>query len=214
MNLVEVLIEQVLENGCDKKVIDYKDVIGICPYGSKVYGSDSEDSDFDYVVIHSNSNQQNNFYSTKNLDIHFMSEDHYNELLKEHDIMAMEVHYMSLKGNLPMNFTSTFELSLPKLRKSVSSIASNSYVKAKKKMTLKDEDTHTGVKSLFHSLRIIELGIDIARGKSFMFSNKALWISINYKAEELNYNWEQLNEIYKPIFNTYMTEFRKVAPKV
>jgi len=210
MELQEILITYVLKKEYD---IDNDDILGIYQYGSRVYGTAAEKSDWDFVVITKSANLKSE-YSSDNLDIQLMDIDTYIHKLKEHDIMAMETYYSNIEKIPIREIDVDFVLDLPTLRKSVSSVCNNSFVKFKKKLTLENEDNYIGIKSLFHSLRIAELGRLIATGsEKVLETDTYLWERIKKDAIECNYDWETLHKIYKPLFNEAMTEFRLVAPK-
>ncbi len=82
---------------------------------------------------------------------------------------------------------------------------------AKKKLTVeKDYDLNLGRKSLFHSFRIIDYGIQIAT------HNKIVdYSSCNALFEEIMncYTWNEMFDTYKQRYNTLCSEFRIVAPK-
>ena len=95
------------------------------------------------------------------------------------------------------------------LREAISQKASHSFVKAKKKIEV-EKELRIGQKSLFHSLRILEFGIQIAQtGKIFDFTQS------NHYWEEISKisDWAELNRIYKPIYNKLHTEFKLACPK-
>jgi hypothetical protein len=102
-------------------------------------------------------------------------------------------------------------LVLQKLRHSLSAKSSNSFVKAKKKLTIKkDFDLNLGRKSLWHSFRIIDFGIQIIK------YNKIIdYKSMNDLFNDIMqyYSWIDLFEEYKIKYNNLLTEFRKLAPK-
>ena len=217
MKIEEILINQITnKNGTfDKPIIDISEIIGIIPYGSRVYDTDSENSDYDFVVIHTDETHINvELYSDDNLDIHYIYIDAYKHLLKHHDIMAMEVFYTMTQKEAIKSFDIEFDINLSTLRKSISSTSSNSFVKFKKKLTLEGENKYIGIKSLFHSIRIAQLGYSIAiKSRDVLYTDTYLWNRIKNDALEFNYSWEKLHEKYKPMLNEAMTEFRKSAPK-
>ena len=208
-NVTQFLIEKLLKAHYN---ISPEDILAIYPYGSVVYGTDSEQSDRDYVAIIDMVDDYHQFESDK-IDIHIISISHFKTLLNRHDIMALETYFNNspIKDDLQVDF----ELNLPALRKSISSIVSNSWVKANKKLTLENEDNYTGIKSGFHAIRIARMGSLIASGSNDIFpsSNKDLWKNMYEDAINCNYDWKSLNAIYKPIINKAMSEFRLVAPK-
>ncbi|MGW8181205.1 MAG: hypothetical protein ACWGQW_20945, partial [bacterium] len=104
-----------------------------------------------------------------------------------------------------------FTLDLAKLRKSFSAKASNSWVKAKKKIEVHQE-YRLGRKSLFHCLRILEFGTQIAmRGRIVDYSAANLvWEKIQEQGFE---TWQEYKDYWQPIYNNARTAFRLLAPK-
>lgn len=180
-------------------------VLKIYNYGSRVYGVNKEDSDYDYIYIVESDNDHL-YYSVEkeNLNITVYSEQHFIELIKEHKVHILECIFQDM--NDP--YLKYFELNKEKLRRAFSSVASNSFVKCKKK--LKQGETYIGLKSLFHSLRILSYGIMIAvdgRITNYSIANKFYDMIF-----EIGNNWEMLESIFKPIYNSMKSQFRLVAP--
>lgn len=186
------------------------DVI-LVPYGSRVYGTHKEDSDYDYVGIVPQWNRKLNTgveYSWNSLNIHIYNRQDFQEQLHAHKIHALEA-YFHPDGQIKNEFN--FVLDLIQLRHELSEKASHSFVKAKKKID-KEKDYYIGWKSLFHSLRILNFGTQIAsKGKIEDYSAaNNYWFDIRDAQE---YNWEYFKNKYQPIYNALATEFRKLAPK-
>ena len=125
-------------------------------YGSRVYGTSSEDSDFDFIFIVESDEDVYYRVDKKNTNITVYSESVFIDKIQSHEISVLECIFQD-EGDPYLKY---FKLDKPRLRKSISAIASNSYGKFKKKM--KQGDYETGKKSLFHSLRILGFGIQIA----------------------------------------------------
>jgi len=210
MEMIDVLIYEITK--CHK-LINFDEVITITPYGSKVYGTTTEKSDLDFVVIHSGTNDE--LYTSDLIDVHFISLNTFKELLDKHDIMALEVYYWN-KQHVPKSKILDlveFKLDKVKLRKSISAIVNNSWVKAKKKMTLPEENSYIGLKSLFHSFRILDFGIQLAKSNKINFSSKNQFWEELKELWSATQEWDNFYKQYKQEHNHLMTEFRKVAPK-
>ena len=205
------MLKQLLKS---KYNIESNNIVGVYPFGSLLYETTNEKSDLDFVVI---VDMEENYiqYESEDLDIHFMSTECYKNKLKEHDIMALECYYNEepiLKYNID------FELDKIKLRKRISAIVNNSWVKAKKKLNIETEDDYIGLKSLFHSFRILSYGIDMAKENKINFlkvgdaTTKILWNDI---MEQYNsgMRWNEFHRIYKIQHNSMLSKFRKLAPK-
>lgn len=183
----------------------------LIPYGSRVYRTNEDLSDFDYIaIIKSSQKSFNGIEKTYNkTNIHIYDKENFQTKLKEHKIFALESYF---HHDELIKDVFEFKLDLNLLRKEISSVSSNSFVKAKKKIEV-ESDYYIGWKSLFHSLRIILFGIQIAEtGKIYDFSQaNKYWLDI---VHEKCYSWKPLQEKYKPIKNELLTKFRKIAPKI
>lgn len=193
-----------------------QDVV-IVPFGSRVYGTQRGNSDYDFIAVMAP-------HILMPLDGKYLTEDctwekgqitiHQDDYETFVESMTRYSHIESLEayfhpsGKIRDKFW--FTPNLPRLRKSISQKASNSFVKAKKKIL--QGDYLLGYKSLFHSLRILAFGIQIAQsGEIYNFSvaNRYFWRIMEIQSK----TWEPLKKEFKPIYNELATEFRKLAPK-
>ena len=137
-------------------------------FGSRVYGTTSFNSDWDFIMIANNpvSNQE---IRSGDFNIHIVVPDEFEKMLKAHHPGAIECFYAPDEFRILENIKFNWNPSIPSLRHSFSHTSSNSWVKCKKK--LEQGDYYIGIKSLFHSLRIPMFGIQIAKyGKIVDFS--------------------------------------------
>ena len=192
-------------------------VLAVYPYGSRVYGTHGHSSDHDYIVVYdfdyndvvNKDSQQYDSYD-KSISVHTYHEQTWNRHLDDQKIFAVECHSL-----MPMEMFS-FQCRHDLLRKEISSKASNSWVKCKKKLTVETGEEHIGIKSLFHSFRIPMFGIQVAqqgRIVDFTVAND-LWFN---EFEPMLHNiptWDIIKEEYQPRHNALMSEFRKYAEKV
>ena len=173
-------------------------------FGSQVYGTALYDSDWDYYVIGLGF-EVGQEIRNGDLNFHVMNPAHYQALLDQHHVGAVEIFFAN---NTPFEFN----VDKTKLRSEFSRTASNSWVKAKKKLTVEPEEFRPiGLKSLWHSLRILQLGIQLAETGQIVDFSEA-----NTYFEDIvhsNLDWEQLKEQYQPVYNSLASKFRNVAPK-
>jgi len=182
-------------------------------YGSRVYGCNSISSDIDIVSV-CDINDKLEKIRLDDIDISIYNVDSFLEMVRKQEISVLECLFLPAEKIFKQDISFIINLSLPLLRCSISQKASNSFVKAKKKMTVeKDYNPYIGKKSLFHSLRIIKFGIQIAKyGKIVDYSEaNKYWNEIMFCG---NVDWKYYKEKYQPEYNTLMTEFRKLAPKL
>ena len=150
--------------------------------------------------------------------MHFHSTPHWLEMIAQHKIFALECIFQEEKNGL---FRPAFKLEKSKLRKEISEKSSNSWVKCKKKLIV-EHDFKIGLKSLFHSFRIIDFGIQIARhgcineyasARMCTLFNGIMDNSPFLSADSAEDEWNKISTKYKSLHNEMLTEFRKLAPK-
>jgi predicted nucleotidyltransferase len=186
-------------------------VFNVYIFGSQVYGTSNSDSDWDIIMVANNSVESTEI--RKGLfNIHVYTPDKFKKDLEWHRIHNLECIFAPDWAKLKetIDYKKDFKLDIPKLRHATSHISSNSWVKAKKKITLSNE-YHIGIKSLFHSIRITDFSIQIIEFghiKDFKSSND-IW----YDLLTNRYNWNELEIKYKPIRNKIMSEFRSISYK-
>ena len=187
------------------------DIICIYQYGSRVYDNFHEYSDYDYIVITKNGYETLDQYSDKKININFFTDSKYQDKLDNHDVSALECFFLPEDKKLLETKKYKFILNVTKIRNNFSQKSSNSFVKAKKKMTIeKDYDLNIGRKSLFHSFRIIMFGIQICKHGKILDYTEANSL---YREIFIIYNWSELFATFKKRYNALCSEFRKIAPK-
>jgi len=202
-----ILVETVLT----MQNLQANKIVGLYEFGSLVYGTAHENSDYDYVVILDVSDELYEHFENKDLDIHIFSIESFKHKLIEHDIMVLETFF---NPHPIIKYDVDFKLDLVKLRHKISAIVSNSWVKAKKKVLLEDEDSFIGWKSLFHSVRLLSFGIQMAElGRIEKFDGLVdFWNELLTKMNNGDDITKVMAEI-KPQHNVNATKFRSLTPK-
>lgn len=208
-----------------KRILNYR-CCAIFDYGSRVYGY-KVPSDHDLVVVIKHDVQRDGpdtFYDQFDwgeFNVTVMCEVRFFEQLASHEITVLECINLPAKNIQYINplFQEKIvnrDISLSALRSAISKKSSNSYVKAKKKLIVEEDMClETSVKSLFHSLRILQFGSQLAttgKIKNFAESNK-YYVEIIKTYQDSHLNWEEIHKVFKPIYNELATEFKKNAPK-
>jgi len=194
----------------DRVKMNDKDILNVYQYGSHVYGTNRKTSDFDFQIIVAN--KERDEFSDNLINIFFYTPTEFEAKLKNHDIMALECYFAPEHCIWKELLKFNFDLDLSKLRSSLSAKADNSFVKAKKKFLVeKDYDPLIGKKSLFHSLRILRFGIQIAeKNQIYNFQEcNELFTEIM----DTYHDWPSLFNQYKKQYNELKSLFRLVAPK-
>ena len=186
------------------------DVVKVYQYGSRVYGTNTNESDYDFIAISNNESDHGN-YTWDNIDVTVYSFDIFQSRINKHEISALECIWVD-NDNL---FTFTLDKAI--LRDAISAKTSHCWVKGKKKITVgsvppKPLDKYIGLKSIFHAFRICDYGIQIAEfGKIVDYSRaNHMWISLCNCAND---SWDDIYNKYKTLFNNKISEFRIHCPK-
>lgn len=198
-------------------------------YGSIVYNTNTKISDTDIVYVFDSSediyevieaHKMPEFFDLPKIDLHYISTFAFQKLLNSHDIMALETYYQ-----LPNDYKEwfNFELNLDTLRRKISAVVSNSWSKARKKLDIPEESDYIALKSLFHSLRILSYGINLAERNKIDYLRvtldgiemtcKELWEDILKDYSWGRFRWKEFKAKYTPIQNANATKFRLLAPK-
>lgn len=178
-------------------------------YGSRLYGTNKSNSDHDYIAVTPNNSNHPTGTEWRNgdIDVQIYKFNDFQYQLNLHKVQMLECWYQSSDASKYFKF----KLNLFTLRKSLSEKASHSFVKAKKKIEV-EKDFYIGWKSLFHSLRILNFGIQIAKTNFIDFTAmNQHWFDI---LNANQYDWFYFKEKYQPIYNSLASEFRLLAPKV
>jgi len=210
---------------------NYDRLVGCYEWGSLLWKTMDEKSDIDFVVIVDSFKEINENYTFENVyngntykkDVIVISKRTFEELLWEHEEMAMALYFSD--GIVNYN-PSYFKFDLSKLRKSFSKKYNNSLVKAKKKYTIEypkfnsEIELRKSYKSLFHCIRILKFGIALAKYKEdFEMDKFVSQLNDDYKKIKMIYKynkeWDDIISTFKKVFryNELASEFRKLAPK-
>jgi len=179
-------------------------------YGSRVYNNYDEHSDYDFIVVRRQLDYKIDSVRTEDnlINCTIYSPQGFQKAIEEHEISVLECLSLSEDKIVLNNKNWEFNLNYSRLRTNISSKSSNSWVKAKKKL-LEDED-YIAQKSLFHSMRMIFFGKQIAEhGKITNFEEaNFLWDEIL----TLELDWKIWKEKYQLYKNSLLSEFRLKAP--
>ena len=204
--------------------------------GSHLYETNDEKSDIDLLFVANDGvdiipdenyvdddcvKTDKRVYQTtfEDVDVIIVKYSDFVSMMEEQSPLALEAIFSSTYEGLRRDPTEVFldlyKLDKWKLRESFGSIASNSFVKAKKKMTVKESyDIRCALKSLFHSIRLLMFACQIAeKGEITDFKCAVpLWeeITEDYKK---GFVWEDFKKKYKPIWNEWHSKMVKLCPK-
>ena len=194
-------------------------VFNVYIFGSQVYGTANKDSDWDIIMVANNSVESSELRRGL-FNIHVYTPNKFKADLDWHRINNLECIFAPEWARLKETIKFDFKLDISKLRHATSHISSNSWVKCKKKLTVADE-YYTGIKSLYHSIRIPMFARQIAEsGKIYDYScANWIWDRLTfmdkpiYLRSKLKWTWDELDNEFRTVHNNVMSEFRKLTTK-
>jgi predicted nucleotidyltransferase len=184
-------------------------LLNIYLYGSYVYGTNDDQSDIDYIFVVDHQKEKESQTFAGRFNITSYPAEYFQVLLDNHSVSVLECFFLPDKSKIEL-YNFQFNLNKAKLRESFSAKSSNSWVKAKKKIDLHQE-YRVGMKSLFHSLRILNFGIQIAQAGRIVAYNGAnrYW---NKMVEQDFKKWQPYKDYWQGEYNRLKSEFRKICP--
>jgi hypothetical protein len=192
----------IMTNDKINKLINDSNILNLYYYGSTVYKSNNTQSDIDLIAVVNNKSIGQ--IIDDNINISFYTKEEFKVKLEEHDISALECLFLSNDFILKKTIDFDVVINNYKLRCACSEKASNSFVKAKKK--IQEGNIYIGQKSLFHSIRIIDFAIQIiTHGRIINYESVS---SILFEILKLEPN--SVVSIFKPIYNGKKSELRKL----
>ncbi len=168
-------------------------------YGSRIYGNAREGSDYDIIMIASHLLEHEEKRATINgalLNIHIITPDKFLADLKIHNIMNLECLFAPEWARLKEKLVLPNEINVKKLVKNNLAQSYSSWNGGK--MKVRKYDIHRGLKSVFHSLRMLMFAIQIAEhGKIVDFSQANYLFSEIVDSDE--FEWDYFKEKYLPL---------------
>lgn len=195
-------------------------ILQLYPFGSHVYGSANEASDYDFIVIVDQLPTVGSLerFPEQNIDLHYYTTREFQLKLDHHDIQALECYFLP-NSLFESKIDFQFELDKHLLRPAISTIVNNSWVKGKKKLIVSgDYDQRLALKSIFHSIRILGLGIQIASHGKIINYKEYNWLlnDLYTMAQQADKDllWQQIESKYKQkLYKAGKTKFRLLCPK-
>lgn len=194
-----------------------KNAVAVYPYGSRVYGTAEDDSDWDFVVVTSKARKKSDMKRGL-LNIKYWSPDHFQHLLDEHHITALECYFLPIDRGYSDTIVLPdkpwkFKLGKAKLYESLIEKADRDWAKAEKWLRAVDktpENVLKAKKAIWHSFRILSFGCQIATLKTIFGYDEASWtyhLIMKASAED----WEYHETFWKPKYIDFKESFRKVT---
>jgi len=152
---------------CQELNIDYDKILNIYPYGSKIYGTSTTESDDDYIIVYKTSllpsgSFKDNAISSNDRKIQgtCYSKSGFIDAINNYQISALEC--ISLPEDKVIQSKINFGLTKfdkKEMAKKIITTASSSWYFAK--LAYRDDHYESCAKNIFHALRILDFGIQI-----------------------------------------------------
>lgn len=197
------------------------DVLNVYLMGSRLWGTASDESDYDFVIVMKDTYNVSNgeiLISVEGVDAYVCNLVTFDEGLVDHIL----IHLVALcvptifvwlqRHHFSFSFSEHF--SLAQLRDTVSSEGLRTWRKAKKKFKDELKPDHSR-KLIIHCLRELLLGIELASTRTILHFGAANHLFEEMK-RETSEEWQFYKRKYKPIVFKLLTELRldeEDAPK-
>lgn len=199
------------EEICKELRIDYNNVLNIYMFGSKIYGTDDEYSDSDYIIVFKSSFLpsgafKDNAISSVDRSIQgtCYSRSGFIDAINNYEIAALECIFLPedkiVQKKMDFGITKYNE---KEFSKKIISKASSSWHFAT--LANKDGNVESCAKNVFHTLRILDFGIQIKENHKILnYSSMNNLKEKIYDAETINY--------FDPY--DYYTQFIEMSEKI
>jgi len=181
-------------------------------FGSRVYGTYTINSDIDLIVI-ACSMAVNQEIHEGIYNIHITTPDAFKEQLDNHDVHCLECIYAPREAQImaTIDYLKDFKLDMGQLKKMLISQSAWAWSKAQRR--IEKGNIIGGAKSLFHSLRILNFGIQIVNSGKITNFRKAnhFWDEIrNFDGLE----WQDYQDMWKNTKKQLMKQLKNAPQPV
>ena len=188
--------------------------INIYEWGSRVYQTATEFSDWDYIaIVPDDFPEERDQYEFENHTYNIEHESEWLAKLKRNSVEALECLSLSPKFIVKKTKSYPFTFNPDGAHAAISERASIAWVKGKKKLTIeKDFDWRGGKKSIWHSLRLYMFGTQCAQYGSIVdFTEANSYYNDIVVAKHGNTGkeeWEYLKESYHDLNNYWHSKMK------
>lgn len=163
-------------------------------FGSRLHGTNSEGSDFDYFVIAATLNEHVEIKKALDdgtlVNIHVVTPEKFKEDVRIYKMNRLECLFAPSEFKLLEKEPIKFDLNPKKFIPNVKFQSSESWAIAKSRIQDED-DVYRAKKSLFHSLRILDYGVQIV------------------ETGRIN-NFQSMNDVYDKIFSMELNSWEDI----
>lgn len=178
-------------------------------FGSRVYGTHNEKSDWDYVIIANtpDTNKEINYWSLVSkttLNMHIMTSDHFLQHLNEYRSFAIECFFAPQEFRL---FESVRFNWAPKRRSLVHSFTHISNMAWDSSIKKFEENYYSSIKCVFHSIRVPLFAKQILQHGTIVDFKEANYIY--EKLQSKNWTLDELDSEFSKIRQESIENLRK-----
>ena len=205
--------ENILKILLDMEIPEWK-IRNVYIYGSRIYGTYNEGSDYDVIVTACGLDEHKEIM-VGDYNIHIYTPDIFKDNLYKYTPVNIECLFLPDWAKIQEKDSIDFIIDNNKLRKLFSGYSFNSWMKAKRKIL--EGDYYRGVKSIFHSLRILDFGRQIiAHGKIVDFKRaNRYWKELDELQNNEEYRWKFYNKRFIALrMSMYQKFMRKPDEKM
>lgn len=186
-------------------------VRNIYQFGSRVYGTADEYSDYDFIVLASSMLEKQEFKEGK-YNIHVHVPNVFIDGLKEYNMQYLECVYAPESAKLQEKLKlpdGNFKLKTDMLKYKGMNQSFSSFHGAKDKIN--SGDLYRGIKGIFHSIRILDFFNQIVYHQKIndFSSVNYIWSMLKEDHDADIYDWEYYKEKYLPIKIEYEKQLQR-----
>lgn len=180
------------EKICKELKLDYSKVLNIYPYGSKIYGTNDEYSDSDYIIVFKSAFLpsgafKDNAISSSDREIQGVcySRSGFIDAINNYEISALECLFLpedkviQNKWDFKINKWNDKEF----IKKIITKASSSWHFAT---LSFKDNNIESSLKNVYHSIRILDFGIQLKKHKKII-------------------NYSSMNKLKEELYNKYNT---------
>lgn len=201
-----------VEQICEAFDLDPKDILNVYAYGSRVYGTHTPDSDYDYIVVHKAALLNGGVAMKENaktsadgtIQIINYSRTGFKAAIEQFEISALECLFLPKEFVLQAKWPYKIDrFDNKEFASKIIAKASNSWHIAL--LCLSDDDENMAYKGIYHALRILAFANQIKEGNSIDFSSAQ---NIVADINQFEISKEVIKKEWEPKRNELMEKLR------
>lgn len=176
-------------------------------FGSRVYGYNRENSDFDVIMVAPNLEKHKEIRGDK-YNIHIVTPDFFkDELFINYKMTYLECIFAPDWAKLQEKEKYDFQLNKDKIKKEILSQSYSTWRNAKQKMI--EGDIMRGTKSAFHALKMLKFGIQIIEHNKIVNFAECNQLYKDFENQNF-YEWDQIKDEYLNLKQELEKELKKI----